>query len=279
LVKYGILNKQVGGFRVPRIFVCVKQALDLAELKIDSATRRPIIAGVPRKISDFDKNAIEEAVRLKEKIGGEVTIITVGFEEAKTTLREALAMGADKAYLIADPSFEDSDTLAVSYILAEAIKKLGEFDLIICGEASVDSFSAQVGPRLAERLDIPQITYVRKVSLDGDNVLAERSLENCYETVRTKKPVLLTVTGEINDPRIPSLMAIMKASKKEMVVWKAEDLKISKERVGKTGSAVQIMDVLAPKAERKKIMIKAETVEEIAEKLVKALIKEGVVAG
>jgi len=263
---------------VPRIFVCAKQALDVTELKIDSATRRPIIAGVPRKISDFDKNAIEEAVRLKEKIGGEVTIITVGLEEAKTTLREALAMGADKGYLISDPAFEDSDTLAVSYILAETIKKLGEFDLIICGEASIDSFSAQVGPRLAERLGIPQITYVRKVSLDGNTLVAERSLEDCHETVRIKTPVLLTVTREINDPRIPSLMAIMKASKKEIVVWKAEDLKISKERVGKTGSVIQVTDVLAPKVERKKIAIKAETVEEIAENLVKALVKEGVVA-
>jgi len=263
---------------VPRIFVCVKQALDVAELKIDSATRRPIIAGVPWKISDFDKNAIEEAVRLKEKIGGEVTIITVGAEEAKTTLREALAMGADKAYLISDPAFEDSDTLAVSYVLAEAIKKLGEFDLIICGEASVDSFSAQVGPRLAERLGIPQITYVRKVSLDGDNVVAERTLEDCFETVKTKTPALLTVTREINDPRIPSLMAIMKASKKELVIWKAEDLEISKEKVGKTGSAVQVTDVVAPKVERKKIVIKAEIVGEIAENLVRALIKEGVVA-
>ncbi len=263
---------------MPRIFVCVKQALDVAELKIDSATRRPIIAGVPRKISDFDKNAIEEAVRIKEKIGGEVTIITVGLEEAKTTLREALAMGADKAYLIADPAFEDSDTLAVSYILAEAVKKLGAFDLIICGEGSVDSFSAQVGPRLAERLGIPQITYARKVSLDGDKVVAERSLEDCHETVSARTPVLLAVTGEINEPRIPSLMAIMKASKKEIVIWKAEDLKIPKERVGKTGSGIQVTDVLAPKMERKKIEIKAETVEEIAENLAKALVKEGVIA-
>jgi len=129
---------------------------------------------------------------------------------------------------------------------------------------------------LAERLGIPQITYVRKVSVDGDNVVAERSLEDCFETVRAKTPVLLTVTNEINDPRIPSLMAIMKASKKEMVMWKAEDLEISEEKVGKTGSAVQVMDVLAPKMERKRIVIEAETVEEIAENLVKALIKEGV---
>jgi len=262
---------------MPRILVCIKQALDVAELKIDSATRRPITAGVPRKISDFDKNALEEAVRLKEKVGGEVMVITVGPEEARMALREALAMGADRAYLLSDPSFERSDTLAVSYILAEAIKKVGEFDLILCGEASIDSFTAQVGPRLAERLNIPQITYVRKLDLNGDTVVAERSLEDCYEKVKAKMPVLLTVTGEINKPRIPSLMAIMKASKKEIMVWSAGDLKIPKEKVGEAGSAIQVTEVLAPKAERKRIMIKAETVEELAETLAKALIKEGVV--
>lgn len=262
---------------MPRIIVCVKQALDVTELKVDPATRRIITVDAPRKISDFDKNALEEAVRLKEKLGGEVIVVTVSPEDSTMTLREALAMGADKAYMISDPSFEKSDTLVTSHILFKAIKKLGEFDLIVCGEASVDSYSAQVGPRLAEKLGIPQITYVRKLSLDGDMVTAERSLEDCYETVRTKTPALVTVTGEINEPRIPSLMAIMKASKKEIIAWKAGDLSISQEKVGEKGSAIQITEVLAPKVERRKIVIKGETVEEIAEELARALIKEGVV--
>lgn len=260
-----------------RIIVCAKQALDVTELKADAATRRLITAGVPRKISDFDKNALEEAIRLKEKNGAEVFVVTVSSEDAKMTLREALAMGADKAYLVTDPSFENSDTLVTAYILAEAVKKVGEFDLILCGEASVDSYSAQVGPRLAERLNIPQITYVRKLSLDGNIVSAERSLEDCYETVKAKTPVLVTVTGEINEPRIPSLMAIMKASKKEIVPWNAESLRMSKEKVGETASAIHVKEVLAPKMERKKIVIKAETAADVAEKLAKALLKEGVV--
>jgi len=260
-----------------KIVVCMKQALDVAEIKIDSATRRPITAGVPRKISDFDKNALEEAIRLKERMGAEVLVVTVGPEEARMALREALAMGADRVYLLSDPAFEGSDTSAISYILAEAIRKLGRFDMILCGEASIDSFSAQVGPRLAERLNVPQITYVRKLSLDGDTVVAERSLEDRYETVKAKTPMLITVTGEVNEPRIPSLMAIMKASKKEITVWNAEDLKVPKERVGEAGSAVRVIEVVAPKVERKRIVIKAETVEEIAETLVKALTKEGVI--
>ncbi len=158
-----------------RILVCIKQAIDVSQLKVDSATRRLITVDAPKKISDFDKNALEEAVRLKEKLSGEIITLTVGPEDAKTTIREALAIGADKAYIISDPSFEGSDTLATSYILAEAVKKLGQFDLILCGEASIDSFSAQVGPRLADRLSLPLVTYVRKLSLEGDVVTAVRT--------------------------------------------------------------------------------------------------------
>jgi len=260
-----------------RILVCVKQAIDVSQVKVDTATRRVITVDAPKKISDFDKNALEEAIRLKEKLGGEVITLTVGPEDAKTTIREALAMGADKAYIITDPAFEGSDTLATSYVLAEAVKKLGSFDLIFCGEASVDSFSAQVGPRLAERLSISLITYVKKLSLEGDTVTVERSLEDSYETIRTKTPVLLTVTKELNEPRIPSLMSIMKASKKEVVVWKAADLNIAKEKVGESGSAIKILSVLAPKVERKKIVIKGETPAETAEKLARALIQDGAI--
>lgn len=260
-----------------RILVCVKQALDVSQVKADTATRRLITVDAPKKISDFDKNALEEAVRLKERLGGEILTITVGPEDAKTTIKEALAMGADKSYILCDPMFENSDTLATSYILAETVKKLGSFDLILCGEASVDSFSAQVGPRLAERLKMPLITYVKKLSLEGDTVTAERNLEDSYETIRAKTPVLLTVTKELNEPRIPSLMAIMKAAKKEVVIWKAADLNIQEEKVGESGSAIKILSVLAPKVERKKIVIKGETPAETAEKLAKALIQEGAV--
>jgi len=260
-----------------RIIVCVKQAIDVTQIRADPTTRHLITLDASRKINDFDKNALEEAIRLKEKTGAEVIALTATSEDAKMTLREALAMGADKAYLVRDSSFENSDTLATSYVLAEAVKKLGDFHLILCGEASVDSYSAQVGSRLAERLNIPQITYARKFSLEGDEVIVERTLEDRYETMKAKTPVLVTVTGEMNEPRIPSLMAIMKASKKEIITWGAGDLNISAEKVGETGSAIHVTEVLAPKAERKKVLIKGESPAEIAEELAKALIKEGVV--
>ena len=260
-----------------RIIVCIKQAMDVSQIKVDTATRRLITVDAPKKLSDFDKNALEEAIRLKEKLGGEVVTLTLGPEDAKTTIREALAMGADKAYVVSDPVFEGGDTVATSYVLAEAVRKLGPFDLILCGEASIDSFSALVGPRLADRLGLPLVMYVKKLTLEGDTVTVERNLEDSEEIVKVKTPALFTVTKELNEPRIPSLMAIMKASKKEIVVWKAADLNLPAGKVGEAGSAIKIVSVLAPKVERKKVVIKGETPAETAENLAKALIQDGVV--
>ncbi|MCL6579809.1 MAG: electron transfer flavoprotein subunit beta/FixA family protein [Candidatus Bathyarchaeota archaeon] len=262
-----------------KIIVCLKQALDVTQLKTDPTTRQIITVNAPKKISDFDKNALEEAVRIKEKYGAEVIVVTVGTEDAKTSLREALAIGADKAYLLCDENFQNSDTLATAYILSEFIKKVGNYDLIFCGEASIDSYSAQVGPRVAEKLNIVPLTYVRKVELEGDTVKVERKLEDCLEVVKAKMPVLITVVREINTPRIPSLMAIMKASKKELTILKAIELQIEKGKVGETGSSIQILEVLAPKIERKRVKIQGENAQEIGEKLAQILIQERIVGG
>jgi len=262
---------------MPRIIVCLKHVVDVTQIKVDATTRRLITSDAPRKISDFDMNALEEAVRIKEKFGGEVVALTLSTEDASSSLRDALAMGADKAFLVKDPSLQDSDALITSYLLAEAVKKVGSFHLIICGEASIDSYSAQVGPRLAEVLGIPVVTYARRLSLEGDVVVAERSLEDHSEVVKVKMPALVTVTKEINEPRIPSLMDVIKASKKELVTWSLEDLGVSKEKIRAVSSAVQILEVLAPKVERKQIKIEGKNPQEIAEKLVKYLIQEGFV--
>ncbi|MGB9853427.1 MAG: electron transfer flavoprotein subunit beta/FixA family protein [Candidatus Bathyarchaeales archaeon] len=262
---------------MPRIIVCLKYAIDVSQIKVDAATRKLLTADAPRKISDFDKNALEEAIRIKERHGGEIIALTVSAENASSALREALAMGADKAFLVQDNAIQNSDTLVVSQILAEAVKKMGSFDLIICGEASIDSYSGQVGPRLAEVLGIPAVTYARKVGLEDDDVIAERSLEDCSEVVRVKMPALLTVTKEINEPRVPTLMDVLKASRKELVTWTLSDLGVSREKVG--AIAVQVLEASAPKVERKKVRIEGENPKEIAEKLVKALIQDGVLGG
>ena len=261
---------------MPTIIVCLKYAVDVTQIKVDPTTRKLITADAPRKISDFDKNALEEAIRIKEKFGGEVIALTASAEDASSALREALAMGADRAFLIKDSSLQNSDSLVTSHVLAKAIRKIGSFDLIICGEASIDSYSAQVGPRLAENLGIPVVTYVRKLSLENDVLVAERSLEDQSEVVKVKTPALVTVTKEINVPRVSTLMDVIKASKKELVTWSLSDLGVSNEEVG---VAVEILGVSAPRVERKKVKIEGETPEEIAEKLVKALIQEGVLGG
>jgi electron transfer flavoprotein beta subunit len=258
-----------------RIIVCLKQAVDVSQLKVDPATRHLITAGAPRKISDFDKNALEEAIKIKEKFADvEIFTLTVSSEDAKAVLREALAIGADKAYFVSDPSVQGVDTWGTAFILAEAIKKIGQCDLILCGDSSLDSFSGLVGPRVSELLNFPQITSVRKLVVEGDAVIAERALEDAGETLKAKMPAVVTVTREINTPRIPSLMMIMKASKKEIITWNLTDLNIQKEKIS---AKVEVLDALAPKMERKRIMIAGESVQEVAEKLAQALIEEGVV--
>jgi electron transfer flavoprotein beta subunit len=258
-----------------RIIVCLKQAIDVSQLKVDPATRQLMTASAPRKMSDFDKNALEEAIKIKEKLGTtEICTVTLSSEDAKAVLREGLAMGADKAFLVNDPAVKDIDTLGTAYVLAEAIRKIGEFSLILCGETSLDSFSGLVGPRLAELLNIPQITSARKITVDGDTVTVERTLEDAVEAVKAKMPALVSVTREINQPRIPSLMMIMKASKKEIVMWALSDLKLEGDKIA---SKIELVEVLAPKTERKKIKITGENVQEIADKLAKALVQEGVI--
>lgn len=252
----------------------MKQAVDVSQLKVDPATRQLVTVGAPKKMSDFDKNALEEAIKIKEKFGGEVVTLTVTHEDAKAVLREGLAIGADKAYCLNDPNVQGIDTWGTAYVLAEIVRRIGDFDLVLCGDSSLDSFSGLVGPRLAEMLNLALITSVRKVTVEDDVVIAERSLEDASETVRAKMPALISVTREINQPRIPSLMMIMKASKKEIVTWSLKDLNVPAERVD---SRIEIIDVLAPKMERKRVKITGESVQEIAEKLARALVQEGVV--
>ena len=258
-----------------RVIVCLKQAVDVSQLKVDPTTRQLVTAGAPKKISDFDKNALEEAIKIKERVGQvEIVTLTVSSEESKPVLREALAIGADRAYVINDPLVQEIDTLGTACILSEAAKKMGEFDLILCGDASLDSFSGLVSSRLSELMDLPQITSVRKLSMNGDTVVAERTLEDANETVKSKMPAVISVTREINEPRIPSLMMIMKASKKEIVNWTLAELNIEKEKIV---PKIKVLQVLAPKTERKKTMIQGETVQEVAENLAEALLQEGVI--
>ena len=257
-----------------RQLVLLKDIPDLTEISIDSE-RRPRTEGVKRKISDLDKRALEAAIQAKGKVGGEIAVLSMGDDKTKTALLEALAMGADSAYIVIEPEVKGVDTNATSKVLEAAVRQIGEYDVIISGEMTLDSLSSQIGPRLAELLDLPQVTYVKEFELSEDSVKAVRDLENVDEVVEAPLPAVITVVREINEPRIPSLMNIMKAKRKPQTIWSLSDLGLSLEEV-KAQSFVKINEVTAPMVSRKQVKIEAETIEEAAAKLAEAIRQEGV---
>ncbi|MHB8566294.1 MAG: electron transfer flavoprotein subunit beta/FixA family protein [Nitrososphaerales archaeon] len=261
---------------MPEILVCFKQVLDETELKIDRQGNKLNFEGARTKISDDDKNAIEEAVRIKEKNGGSITVLCVGSADAKKSIKEALAMGCDRARLLTDSSFQDSDAVATAYILSKAIKKIDRYDLIITSTATTDSYTGIVGPSLAEFLGLPQITFVSDIKVEGNKITADRSLEEGILTVECEFPALVTVSREINQPRFPTLIQIMSAGKKEILEWNAQVLGLDSGLVGGSGSQVTVFALNVPKSARKKVILEG-TPEESAKQLTAALIKEGIV--
>ena len=195
---------------------------------------------MPRpKISDDDKNAIEEAVRLKEKNGGSVTAVCVGTTDVKKSAKEAWQWVAIRARLVIDPTFQDGDAINTAYVLSQAIKKIGKFDLIITATGTTDSLSGVVGPSLSEHLDLPLISCASKVTLVGTKLTAERSTDEGIETLECELPALVSVSREINQPRFPTLIQIMSAGKKEMLEWNAQALGIDASNVGKAASKIK----------------------------------------
>jgi len=263
---------------VVNIIVLVKQVLQTADLKIDKTTKAIVTQGVARVISETDKNALEESIRIKEKNGGKITAISMGPAEAREALREALAMGADEAILLTDPRFEGSDTHAVASVLSAAVTKIADYDLIICGAYSEDMFAFQVGPRLAEACNLPQLTYVTKIELQGSQIIVERDLENERQVVEGKLPCLVTVVREINEPRLPTLMAIMASSKKPTSVWSADDLRLTESELGYNGSLDELLRSTVTTGERKRTILQGEAKDAVS-KLTRALQQEGFLRG
>jgi len=249
------------------IIVCAKQVVDVSEMKIDSSTNKPILQGVPQKISDIDKNALEEAIKIKEKNGGKITVLTVGSSNAKERIKELLAMGADEGVLVT--ASENIDYHMTAVLLSEAIKKIGNYDLILCGEASVDLFSGQIGPRLAGLLDIPQITYAQSLTTEKDKVSADRNMGEKVITSESTYPVLISVTKEINEPRLPSLMQILGAANKPINEWTSDSLSSD------LNPLVETVELKGVSMERKNIIFK-DDLDESVNKLVDNLAKEGV---
>lgn len=252
------------------ILVCAKQVIDVSEMKVDQNTKKPILQGVPQKISDIDKNAIEEAIKIKDKNGGKITVITIGPSNAKERIKELLAMGADEGVLVTAP--DNIDYHMTSTLLSEAIKRIGDYDIVLCGEASIDLFSGQIGPRLAGLLNIPQITYAQTVNAEKDKITAERNLGDKAITTESTYPVLVTVTKEINEPRLPSLMQILGAANKPINEWTAESL------ISGLNPLVETVELKGVSMERKNVIYKDDIDESIG-KLVENLAKEGVLGG
>jgi len=255
------------------IVVCIKQVPDTTEVRINPETNTLIREGVGAVINPFDMYAIEEAVRIKERFSGRVTVFTMGPPQAESALREAIALGCDEAVLVSDRAFAGSDTLATAYTLSRAIKLFGQFDIIICGKQAMDGDTAQVGPGIAEKLDIPHVTYVKKIEkIEQGLIKVERMMEEGYEVIEMPLPALITVVKEINEPRLPSLRGMMKAKKAEIKKVNLEDLAEDISRFGMKGSPTIVEKIFSPPPRKGGEMLLG-TPSERAEKLVEHLME------
>ncbi len=232
-----------------KIIVCIKQVPDAKDVRLDPVTNTLSREGVESIMNPYDQHALEEAVRLKEQHGGEVTVVTMGPPQAEEMLRQAISCGADKAVLVSDRSFAGADTWATSYTLEHALKKIGDFDLILCGKQAIDGDTAQVGPGLATRLNIPYLTCVQKVcEAKASGLVVERMMDDGYDVIAVDYPALLTVVKDINEPRVPSLKGKMKAKKAEIMRLSAVDIGADSSCIGLPGSPTQVVNVFPPEA-------------------------------
>ena len=228
------------------IVVCVKQVPDTAEMRIDPVTNNLVRDGVTNIMNPYDQYALETALELKDEMGAKVTVVTMGPPHAEAVLKDCLAVGADDAKLISDRAFGGADTLATSAAMANNIKHFGIPDPIICGRKAIDGDTAQVGPEIAEHLDLPQVTGALKVKVDGDEVIVDRDNEYTSQTLAMKMPCVVTVMRS-KDLRFASIKGKLKARKTEVPVYTAADLQIPLDIIGKPGSPTQVMKSFTPK--------------------------------
>lgn len=261
--------------------VCIKSVPGTTEVRINPETNTLMRGEVESIINPFDTYAIEEAIRLKEAHGGKVTVITMGPPQAEKELREALAMGCDEAVLLSAREFAGADTWATAYTLSQAIRKLGDYDLILCGKQAIDGDTGQVGPGIAKQLDVPQLTYVSKIraiDFGARQVTAERLLEEGREVVMTPLPALLTVVKDINQPRYPTFRGIRTARKATIPVWTSADLDVKPGYLGLDGSPTKVIRVFTPpKREGKVILIDGDGPTQQADALADKLLAEKVI--
>jgi electron transfer flavoprotein beta subunit len=256
-----------------KIIVCVKTNMDLQMVRVKN--REPVLEAIPYKVGNLEKNALEAAIQIKEG-GTDVTVVALTVAEANSrireTMKEVLAIGADEAVIVADPALAATDQAAVAVTIARAVEQVGGADLLFFGEGSTDNYSGQVGSRVAQILGMPQVGYARKLELSGSAVRAERIMDDMVETLEATLPVVVTVVSEINEPRIPSLMNIMKAGKKLVTELSLADLGLD---AASAAPQKTILSNLAEKQDRKHIMLEGDASSQAAG-LIDALVREGV---
>jgi electron transfer flavoprotein beta subunit len=254
-----------------KIIVCAKQVPDTNEIKIDPVKKTLIREGVPSILNHDDANALEEARKIKDQYPDtKITVISMGPPQARDMLIECLAMGADEGILLSDRALGGSDTWATSNALAAAINRVGEYDLIFAGRQAIDGDTAQVGPQIAEKLGIPQVTYVTEFRIDSDlkHITVNRALEDGYEVIKIETPCMLTAIKELNTPRYMTIGGIFDAVKKEIPVWGAQELGVDVNReVGLDASPTNVFRSFTPVPKGKGVMLEADADRELADKL------------
>lgn len=261
-----------------KVIVCIKQVPDPEHAKMDEKSGTVVREGVELMVNPFDLYAVEEGLRLKEKIGGEVVAISMGPPQAEEALKEVIGMGVDEGILLTSRDFAGADTWATSYTLAKACEKIGDFDLIICGKQAIDGDTAQVGPGVAAKLGIPQITFVRKIDeISKDRIKAERLVEGGYEVISSPLPLLITVVKEINQPRLPTLKGRLRAKKVTIEKWGPEDIGAEKDKIGLNGSPTVVDEIFTPDLSKDGKIFQSNQLEEAAAEIIKKQKEMGLI--
>ena len=243
--------------------------------KVDVETNKVIPPpGTPPVINPFDENALEAALKIKESQGASITVLSAGRNIPKQIIRKSLAVGADTLVLLEDNTFEDLDSYATASILAEAINKLGDYDLILCGREAADTDAGQVGSAIAEILGIPSVTVAKKVEVTDGKVRVERVTADGYEVVEASLPALITVSNELGEPRHATIEGIMAAKRKETIIWKSADIGADAAKIGAAGRRSKMLKLFQPVREGKCEMITGENVEDAAANLAKKLMEQ-----
>jgi electron transfer flavoprotein beta subunit len=246
------------------IIVCCKQVLDPeappASFKIDAAANKVLPPqGVPPVVSPFDEQAVEAALRLKDKLGAKVTVLSLGNNLVRDVVKKPLSMGADELILLEDPAFDGGDSWSTAFALAQAIKKIGQYDIIFCGRQAADWDAGMVGSGIAELLGIPSVTIAKKVEIVDGKAKVDRVVSDGFETVEVMLPALITVSNELGEPRYATLKGIMAAAKKKPIVWGPADIGVNTAQVGSSGRRQRLVKLFQPVREGKCEIMKGET--------------------